>query len=173
MLDSAPTNPREKSGGKRRVKASELGAVEALNSAATPRLNRSLPSAGPKSDGLFCNRSLLFACLCRSHASRASSSGVCGAQPHAHQWILLQPRVRHSLVLVECSFGFLAASQSTAPDRPPSSTLAFHARSESVFRHGLCRRSSCSTHQLSSKARVRYQYSSALPSGQPSRSHSA
>ena len=33
--------------------------------------------------------------------------------------------------------------------------------------------SSRSTHQLSSKARVRYQCSSALPSGQPSRSHSA
>jgi hypothetical protein len=33
--------------------------------------------------------------------------------------------------------------------------------------------SSRSTHQLSSKARVRYQCSSALPSGQPSRCHSA
>ena len=86
------------SGGKRRAEASELGAAETLNSAATPWLERRLPSAGPKLDGLFCKRSLLFACLCRSDASRASSSGVCGAQPHAHQWILLQPGICHLLV---------------------------------------------------------------------------
>ena len=35
------------------------------------------------------------ACLRRSGASRASSGGVCGAQPHAHQRILLQPGIRH------------------------------------------------------------------------------
>ena len=94
MLDSVPTSPREMSEGKPR-RASELGAAKTLNSAATPWLERRLPSAGPKLDGLFCKRSLLFACLCRSDASRASSSGVCGAQPHAHQWILLQPGIRH------------------------------------------------------------------------------
>ena len=65
------------------------------NSATTPRLDRSLPSAGPKSDRLFRERSLLFACLRRSGASRASSGGVCDAQPHAHQRILLQPGIRH------------------------------------------------------------------------------
>lgn len=65
------------------------------NSATTPRFDRSLPSAGPKSDRLFRERSLLFACLRRSGASRASSGGVCGAQPHAHQRILLQPGIRH------------------------------------------------------------------------------
>ena len=65
------------------------------NSATTPRLDRSLPSAGPKSDRSFRERSLLFACLRRSGASRASSGGVCGAQPHAHQRILLQPGIRH------------------------------------------------------------------------------
>lgn len=65
------------------------------NSATTPRLDRSLPSAGPKSDRLFRERSLSFACLRRSGASRASSGGVCGAQPHAHQRILLQPGIRH------------------------------------------------------------------------------
>ena len=93
-----PTSPREMSGGKRRAEASELSAAETLNSAATPWLERRLPSASPKLDGLFCKRSPLFACLCRSDASRASSSGVCGAQPHAHQWILLQPGIRHLLV---------------------------------------------------------------------------
>ena len=97
MLDSF-RQAREMSGGKRRAEASELGAAETLNSAATPWLKRRLPSAGPKLDGLFCERSLLFACLCRSDASRASGSGVCGAQPHAHQWILLQPGIRHLLV---------------------------------------------------------------------------
>jgi len=55
----------------------------------TPWLNRSLPSAGPKSDGLFCKLSLLFANLRRSDASRAPSSCVCAAQPHTHQRILL------------------------------------------------------------------------------------
>jgi hypothetical protein len=63
--------------------------------AAAPWLNRRLPSAGPKSDGLFCKLSLLFACLCGSDASRAASSCVCAAQPHTHQRILLQPRIRH------------------------------------------------------------------------------
>ncbi len=33
--------------------------------------------------------------LRRSGASCASGSGVCGAQPHAHQGILLQPGIRH------------------------------------------------------------------------------
>jgi hypothetical protein len=63
--------------------------------AVTPWLNRRLPSAGPKSNGLFCELSLLFACLGRSDASRAPSSCVCAAQPHTHQRILLQPRIRH------------------------------------------------------------------------------
>jgi hypothetical protein len=63
--------------------------------AVTPWLNRRLPSAGPKSDGLFCKLGLSFACLCRSDASRAPSSCVRAAQPHTHQRILLQPRIRH------------------------------------------------------------------------------
>ncbi len=63
----------------------------AMHLAVTPWLNRRPPSAGPKSDGLFCKLSLLFSCLRRSDASRAPSSGVCAAQPHTHQRILLQP----------------------------------------------------------------------------------
>jgi hypothetical protein len=63
--------------------------------AVTPWLNRKLPGAGPKSDGQFCKLSLLFACLRRSDDSRAPSSCVCAAQPHTHQRILLQPRIRH------------------------------------------------------------------------------
>jgi hypothetical protein len=69
--------------------------------AVTLWLNRRLPSAGPKSDGLFCKLSFLFACLCRCDASRAPSSCICAAQPHTHQWILLRPRVCHSLIPFE------------------------------------------------------------------------
>ena len=76
-------------------KAGRLRVHSAMPLAVTPWLNRRLPSAGPKSDGLFCKLSLLFACLCGSDASRAPSSGVCAAQPHTHQRILLQPRIRH------------------------------------------------------------------------------
>ena len=102
----------------------------AMHLAVTPWLNRRLPSAGPKSDGLFSKLSLLFSCLRRSdasrtpssgvyaaqpHTSRAPSSGVCAAQPHTHQRILLQPRIRHSLVPFEHSVELRVASQANHP----------------------------------------------------------
>jgi len=87
----------------------------AMHLAVTPWLNRRLPSAGPKSDGLFCKLSLLSSCLRRSDASRAPRSCVCAAQPHTHQRILLQPRIRHSLVRFEHSGELRAASQAKHP----------------------------------------------------------
>src|SRR5271157_48681 len=50
-----------------------------MHLAMTLWLNCRLPSGGPKSDRLFCKLSLLFACLCRSRASRAPSSCVCAS----------------------------------------------------------------------------------------------
>ena len=160
MLDSVPTSPREMSGGKRRAEASELGAAETLNSAATPWLERRLPSAGPKLDGLFCKRSLLFACLCRSDASRASSSGVCGAHPHAHQWILLQPGIRHLLVPFDgprrrlaLDAGYVKSKRSkiiAAHDERP--TLPFVPREATLVLIGGCKRDCCGFAALPSKA---------------------
>src|SRR5208337_5646066 len=86
-----------------------------MHLAVTLWLNRRLPSAGPKSNGLLCKLSLLFSCLRRSDASRAPSSCVCAAQPHTHQRILLQPRIPHSLVPFEHSVELHAASQAKHP----------------------------------------------------------
>jgi hypothetical protein len=78
-----------------------------LRLAMTPWLHRRQRSAGPKTDGLFCKLGLLLAYLCRSDISRAPGRCVGAPQPYAHQWILLEPRISHSLVPSNALSGFV------------------------------------------------------------------
>ena len=83
------------------------------------------PAASPKSGGLFRKRGLLFSCLRRRDASRATRNCICAAQPHTHEWVFLQPRILHSPVPFEQSvvsdrlarFSPWARARQSAPGR--------------------------------------------------------